>query len=320
MNREKEWTVEPNFSGERLDKAINIKFGLSRNQAQTMLESGDVKIEERQLKPNHRLKGGEKILLRFPEENKPVNIIATRLEFPILFEDDDIVVIDKPAGVVVHPGAGKETETVVSALLGHTRLSPIGAPLRPGVVHRLDKGTSGVMVLAKNSKAHRALTETFAGHDIHKEYLAIIQGHIVNKKGRIEVTIERDRVHRKRMKATSPEKGRMALSRFEVVEYLEGATLVRVQIMTGRTHQIRVHMSFTGHPLVGDRTYGGRAVKGINEIFLHSARLIINHPITGKQNEFAAVLPPAFISALETLGMKRDLISRIQLQPFSADT
>lgn len=302
MNKVEEWLVENEFAGMRLDQAINQKYReISRTLAQSMIKAGEISLDGSSVKPGFKLKGGEKIQLSLHKEEPVSDITATPLDFKILYEDKHIVVIDKPAGLVVHPGAGKETVTVVSALLGHTSLSPIGAPTRPGVVHRLDKGTSGIMVLAKTREAHRRLTEAFSGRELEKEYLAIIQGHIVNRKGRIEVAIERDKIHRKRMKATPAAKGRMAISLFEVIEYLEGATLVKVKILTGRTHQIRVHMAFTGHPLLGDITYGGKRWQKRAHHFLHSSRLAFNHPITGAKLELQAELPPDFAQALQEL-------------------
>ncbi|HOI92928.1 MAG TPA: RluA family pseudouridine synthase [Candidatus Rifleibacterium sp.] len=302
MSKIKTWAVEPEYAGLRIDLAINRKFGqISRTLAQEMLKTGEIKVGNQLVKPGLKVKGGENVEIAFrPEEVEP-EIKATTLDFPILFEDRHMIAIDKPAGLVVHPGAGKEKTTVVSALLGHTKLSPIGAPTRPGVVHRLDKDTSGVMILAKTRDAHRKLAEAFAGHELEKEYLAIIQGHIVNRKGRIEVAIERDKIHRKRMKATSAEKGRMAISIFEVLEYLKGATLVKVKILTGRTHQIRVHMAFTGHPLLGDVTYGGKRLEKKAEHFLHSHRLALKHPVTGKELEFIAPMPDRFTHMLTQL-------------------
>ena len=302
MSKIETWAVEPEYAGLRIDLAINRKFGqISRTLAQEMLKTGEIKVGNQLVKPGLKVKGGENVEIAFrPEEVEP-EIKATTLDFPILFEDRHMIAIDKPAGLVVHPGAGKEKTTVVSALLGHTKLSPIGAPTRPGVVHRLDKDTSGVMILAKTRDVHRKLAEAFAGHELEKEYLAIIQGHIVNRKGRIEVAIERDKIHRKRMKATSAEKGRMAISIFEVLEYLKGATLVKVKILTGRTHQIRVHMAFTGHPLLGDVTYGGKRLEKKAEHFLHSHRLALKHPVTGKQLEFIAPMPDRFARILAQL-------------------
>lgn len=302
MSKTETWAVEPEYAGLRIDLAINRKFGqISRTLAQEMLKTGEIKVGSQLVKPGLKVKGGEKVEITFrPEEVEP-EIKATTLDFPILFEDRYMIAINKPAGLVVHPGAGKEKTTVVSALLGHTKLSPIGAPTRPGVVHRLDKDTSGVMILAKTRDVHRKLAEAFAGHELEKEYLAIIQGHIVNRKGRIEVAIERDKIHRKRMKATSADKGRMAISNFEVIEYLKGATLVKVKILTGRTHQIRVHMAFTGHPLLGDVTYGGKRLEKKAEHFLHSHRLALKHPVTGKELEFIAPMPDRFAHMLTQL-------------------
>ncbi|NCB38150.1 MAG: RluA family pseudouridine synthase [Erysipelotrichia bacterium] len=302
MNRVEEWVVEPEMAGLRLDLAINQKHReISRTLAQEMLKNGEIKLNGQTVKSSLKLRGGEKIWITFRDDEPEQEIKATELDFPILFEDKYMIAINKPAGLVVHPGAGKEKTTVVSALLGHTKLSPIGAPTRPGVVHRLDKETSGVMILAKTRDAHRKLAEAFASHELEKEYLAIIQGHIVNRKGRIEVAVERDKIHRKRMKATSSEKGRMAISQFEVIEYLKSNTLVKVRIMTGRTHQIRVHMAFTGHPLLGDVTYGGKRFEKKAEHFLHSSRLVLKHPISGKEMILEAALPERFAGVLEQL-------------------
>lgn len=302
MSKTEMWSVEAEFAGLRIDLAINRKFpAISRTLAQEMVKTGEIKVENQQVKSGLKIKEGQKVEIVFrPDEVEP-EIKATILDFPVLFEDRYMIAINKPAGLVVHPGAGKEKTTVVSALLGHTKLSPVGAPTRPGVVHRLDKDTSGVMILAKTREVHRKLAEAFAGHELEKEYLAIIQGHIVNRKGRIEVAIERDKIHRKRMKATSSEKGRMAISQFEVVEYLNGATLVKVKILTGRTHQIRVHMAFTGHPLLGDVTYGGKRLERKAEHFLHSSRLALKHPISGENIEFKAPMPDRFAQVLDQL-------------------
>jgi 23S rRNA pseudouridine1911/1915/1917 synthase len=310
MARIEEWIVEAELAGTRLDSAINQKYKtVSRTLVQEMLKNGEITVNGSPAKPGQKLKGGENIRIAFRDDEVTTDIQATNLDFPILYEDKYIIAINKPAGLVVHPGAGQEKTTVVSALLGHTRLSPIGAPTRPGVVHRLDKDTSGVMILAKTRDAHRKLSEAFAAHEIEKEYHALIQGHIVNRKGRIEVAIERDKIHRKRMKATSAEKGRMAISIFEVVEYLKSSSLVKVRILTGRTHQIRVHMAFTGHPLLGDVTYGGKKWERKSQHFLHSSRLALKHPITGKEMVFEAPLPPAFAQMIESLRESAQAIS-----------
>ena len=301
MENNEIWLVEQDYDGIRFDQAINKKFpDISRTLAQEMIKNGEIKINNSVGKSSQKLKSGDKIEITFRSEEVDSGIEATEMNFPILYEDNDIIVINKPYGLVVHPGAGNEKVTVVSSILSHTNLSPIGAPDRPGVVHRLDKETSGIMVLAKTKEAHKNLADQFASHDLEKEYLAIIQGHIVNKKGRIQVAIERDPVNRQRMKATSEDNGKMAISIFEVVEYLKNATLVKVKILTGRTHQIRVHMAFTGHPLLGDTTYGGRKF-GTSEHFLHSNKLSFKHPITGKEMTFEAEIPQRFQQVLKEL-------------------
>ena len=301
MSRIENWNIEEDYVGMRLDQAINKRFpDISRNLAQEMIKNAEIKIGNSIPKASQKLKAGNIIEITFRDDELNTEIQATEMNFPILYEDDDIIVINKPFGLVVHPGAGNEKVTVVSALLSHTNLSPIGAPDRPGVVHRLDKETSGIMVLAKTKEAHKNLAEQFASHELEKEYIALIQGHIVNKKGRIQVAIERDQVHRQRMKATSVDNGRMAISIFEVMEYLKNSTLVKVRILTGRTHQIRVHMAFTGHPLLGDTTYGGKKF-GNSEHFLHSAKLSFTHPITGKSMTFQADIPERFKEVIEEL-------------------
>lgn len=294
-----EFTLAPEAKGERLDAALAGKAGdISRTALQELIKSGAVTVDGKPAKPSQKMKGGEAVHIQIPEAAAPETIAATPLKFPIVFEDEHLVVVDKPAGLVVHPGAGHETESVVSALLSNMSLSPVGAPLRPGVVHRLDKATSGLMVLAKTEKTHRKLTKAFAGRAVTKEYLALVQGRIKDERGRIEVAIERDRLHRKRMKATYGERGRMAVSVFEVVERLHGASLVRVRIETGRTHQIRVHMAFLGHPLLGDVLYGGRRIEGKTIHFLHSAKLSMAHPVTGKHMTWERPVPPEFAAAI----------------------
>lgn len=302
MNKKLEWVVENEYKGKRLDASVNKKFDyISRSEAQTLIKENGITVDGCSVKPSIKLKGNEVITIFLKDKEEIKCIEATPLNFPVVFEDDHIIVINKPSGLVVHPGAGHEKTTVVSALLSHTKLSPIGAPIRPGVVQRLDKATSGLMVLAKTEASHRKMAELFSTHDIEKEYTAIIQGHIVNRKGRIEVAIERDRVHRKRMQPTTSEKGRMAISQFEVIEYLNGATLVRVNIKTGRTHQIRVHMAFAGHPLLGDTLYRGRKLNGKAEHFLHSTILGFSHPITNEKMRWQVDLPDRFSEVLNEL-------------------
>ncbi|HOY68062.1 MAG TPA: RluA family pseudouridine synthase [Candidatus Ozemobacteraceae bacterium] len=302
MTRILEFTLGPEANGARLDAALAGKAGdLSRTALQELIRQGALTVDGKTVKPGLKLKGGESIRVELPEKSAPETISATPLTFPIIFEDEHLVVVNKPAGLVTHPGAGHETESVVSALLSHARLSPIGAPLRPGVVHRLDKGTSGLMVVAKTEAVHRKLARSFAGRQVTKEYLALVQGRVADDRGRIEVAIERDRLHRKRMKATYGERGRMAVSVFEVIERLRGASLVRIRIETGRTHQIRVHMAFLGHPLLGDVLYGGKRIDGKAVHHLHSARLALKHPVSGVPTTWEAPLPNDFSETLASL-------------------
>jgi len=296
------WVPREAEIGLRLDLALSRHFpDTSRAMIQEMVKNGEITIDEKTVKPSRKIYGGERVSITLREPEKPPMISATELDFPILFEDEDIIVVNKPAGLVVHPGAGKEAFSVVSALLSRTHLSPIGAPLRPGVVHRLDKTTSGVMVLAKTETAHRKLAKIFSGRSAEKEYLAILEGKPAVEKGRIEVAIERDRLHRKRMKATSSDKGRESVSVFEIIESFRHAALARVKIETGRTHQIRVHMAYIRSPLLGDVTYGGSKWEGKAIHYLHSHRLSLKHPISGNKMEWIAPLPSQFQEALQHL-------------------
>jgi 23S rRNA pseudouridine1911/1915/1917 synthase len=305
MSKSETWLVDEEFEDLRIDQAICEQFeDISRNLAQDMLKNKEILVNGKAVKPSFRLKGGEEVFIEHRSLETITEIEPTPLNFSVIFEDEHLVVVNKPSGLVVHPGAGREKTTVVSAMLSHTQLSPIGAPTRPGIVHRLDKETSGLMVLAKTFEAHRGLSTAFAEHKVDKWYTALIGGRIVNQKGRIEVAIERDKVHRKRMKASSSPDARMAISLFEVDEHLNSASLVTVQILTGRTHQIRVHMAFTGHPLLGDTLYGGRAPKGLKDHFLHSKKLGFEHPITGENMVFEAPLPEEFVKTIEALREK----------------
>ncbi|MBF0410093.1 MAG: RluA family pseudouridine synthase [Candidatus Riflebacteria bacterium] len=302
LKRHYHLTVDLSSKGKRLDALLAETFPeLSRSLVQEMIQTGVIKISENQVKPSVKVRGGEKIAFEIPQKAEVETITASELDFPILFEDEHIVVIAKPYGKVVHPGAGHEKESVVSALLSHTALSSIGAPIRPGVVHRLDKTTSGVMILAKTDKAHARLVKMFSRHEVEKEYLAIVQGIPQATKGLIEVAIERDRVNRKRMKATDPERGKRAVSRYEIVERFRGHSLVKVVIETGRTHQIRLHMAYIGHPLSGDVLYKAKAFLGKAKHFLHSTRLSLKHPITQEQIEWTTPLPSEFEEIVKQL-------------------
>jgi 23S rRNA pseudouridine1911/1915/1917 synthase len=231
------------------------------------------------------------------------------LPLRIVFEDADVVVLDKPAGMVVHPGAGHPGGTVVNALLHHVKdLSGIGGELRPGIVHRLDRGTSGLMVVAKNDAAHQELARQFHDREVEKEYVALVWG-VVHAGRRIDAAIGRDPGDRQKM-STRARRARSAVTRVTWARHFKGVTLLKVAIATGRTHQIRVHLSAIGHPIVGDRTYGGvhrrvaqdlRAVQRLERPFLHAARLAFTHPADGRQVEFDSPLPPDLEAVIDEI-------------------
>lgn len=231
------------------------------------------------------------------------------LPIEILFDDADVVVVNKPAGMVVHPGAGHGTGTLVNALLHHVKdLSGIGGEVRPGIVHRLDKGTSGVMVVAKNDQAHQELARQFHDREVAKEYIALVWG-LVQQRKRIDLPIGRDPVHREKI-STRARRARTAVTRVTWARHLPGLSLLRVAIATGRTHQIRVHLSAIGHPIVGDALYGGvhkhirgdlRPVLRLTRPFLHAERLAFTHPGTGERLEFSAPLPGDLESVLRDI-------------------
>jgi 23S rRNA pseudouridine1911/1915/1917 synthase len=240
--------------------------------------------------------------------------VAEDLPLPILYEDADVVVIDKPAGMVVHPAAGHATGTVVNALLYHVDdLSGVGGELRPGIVHRLDRGTSGVMIAAKNDAAHQELARQFHDREVEKEYVALVWG-LVQQGRRIDAPIGRDPADRQKM-STRARRARSAVTRVTKAEHLRGVSLLHVAIATGRTHQIRVHLSAIGHPVVGDPTYGGvhrrvandvRAVQRLERPFLHAARIVFTHPSEKRRMEFSSPLPVDLQAVLDDICARQD--------------
>ncbi len=253
-------------------------------------------------RPSARLRAGQRVRVAIPEPAAAVPA-PEAIPLAIVHEDAHLVVIDKPAGLVVHPGAGRDSGTLVNALLHHVRdLSGVGGVLRPGIVHRLDRGTSGLLVVAKDDATHRELARQFASREVEKEYLALVLGVPQRKQGTIAAPIGRDPVQRKRMSVRAS-RGREARSQYAVVEAFDGAALLRVRIMTGRTHQIRVHLASLGHPVAGDATYGGtrtpssrrsaarQALRTLVRPALHAARLAFTHPATGARVAFESPLP-----------------------------
>lgn len=284
---------------------------LSRSRLQQLIEQGRVVVDGRPRRPSARLEPGQHVSVDEPEP-EPAEPRPEALPLAVVHEDAWLVVVDKPAGMVVHPGAGTPGGTLVNALLHHVRdLSGIGGVMRPGIVHRLDKGTSGLIAVAKDDATHRDLSRQFARREVDKQYLAVVLGH-PPPEGETDAPIGRDPVHRKRMAVGAP-RSRPARSGWRVEEWLDGAALVRVQLHTGRTHQVRVHLAALGHPLAGDATYaGGRrpvcrrhearaALEGFPRPALHAARLRFRHPGTGRELALESPLPPDVTRLIERL-------------------
>lgn len=287
--------IAPGQAGGRLDQFLAAQIPeLSRSRLQVLIRDGHVTVNHAPAKPGAKLRIGDAVALVEPPP-APVETRAEEIALNVLFEDDDLIVINKPAGMVVHPAAGNWRGTVVNALLHHCpALSGIGGEQRPGIVHRLDKGTSGCLVAAKNDAAHHALGRQFAGREVAKIYLALASGRFARASGTIEARIGRHPVHRKKM-AVAKERGREARTSYRVLGACGGGTLVECTLHTGRTHQIRVHLKHLGHPLLGDEVYGKRA--GFSRQMLHAWKLGFDHPRTGQRMNFRAPLPPDFLAA-----------------------
>lgn len=315
-----EFIVSADFEGQRLDRfLVSVLESHSRSQIQRLIADGHVVIrnapsrrqgpaEPAPAKANFAMREGDAVTVDVPE---PVATAAEGEALPldILYQDEDLAVLNKPAGMVVHPGAGHASGTLVNALIHHLDdLSGIGGQLRPGIVHRLDRGTSGVMVVAKNDAAHQELARQFEEREVEKEYIALVWGG-VSAGRRIDAAIGRDPNNRQKMTAKTKH-ARAAVTRITRARALPGLTLCQVAIHTGRTHQIRVHLSAIGHPIVGDATYGGvhrrvpgdiRAVQRLERPFLHAARLAFTHPRDKRRMEFTAPLPDDLLDILESL-------------------
>ena len=296
-------TVPDDSEGVRLDRfLVSVLPDQSRSQVQRLINEGQVRVAGREAKSNQPVKTGQDITVDVVAPVDPVPR-PEPLPLPILYQDHDVIVVDKPAGMVVHPAAGHASGTLVNALLHHVDdLSGIGGEKRPGIVHRLDRGTSGVMVVAKHDAAHEELSRQFAEREVEKEYLALVWGEVMAGR-RIDAPIGRDPSNRKKMSSASARvrRSREAVTRIVRAEHFgRMLTLAQVAIHTGRTHQIRVHLSAIGHPIVGDALYGGvhrrvpgdlRAVTHLERPFLHAARLAFTHPHDERRMEFTSGLP-----------------------------
>jgi 23S rRNA pseudouridine1911/1915/1917 synthase len=316
-----EFLVPSEFDGQRLDRFLtSVVEGRSRSQVQHLIEDGHVQVRRgtsgaaATVRPNLSVRTGDQVTLDLPPPT-PTDAAPEPLPLEVLYQDADLAVINKPAGMVVHPAVGHATGTLVNALLHHMRdLSGVGGELRPGIVHRLDRGTSGVMVIAKHDAAHQELSRQFHDREVEKEYVALVWG-VVRAGRRIDAAIGRDPVHRRKMSARA-RRAREAVTRITRARPLRGVTLCQVAIHTGRTHQIRVHLSAIGHPVVGDPLYGGvrrripgdlRALQRLDRPFLHAERLAFAHPRDGRRMEFTAPLPDDLMDILEELpGWKDD--------------
>lgn len=284
-------TAEAEDAGTRADVFLAAKLGVSRSNMQKLLEDGRVKRGEKIIKANYKVRAGEMFVVDIPEP-EPIEAVPENIPLDIIYEDDDVVVLNKARGMVVHPAPGNYTGTLVNALLYHcSNLSGINSAIRPGIVHRLDKDTSGIMIVAKNDAAHISLSQQIQSKTAVRTYLAVVRGNIKTDSGTIETQIARDKTDRKKM-AVVKDGGRDAITDYEVLERFGKYTLVRCKLRTGRTHQIRVHMEYLGYPLVGDPKYSPMKTPfGIKGQALHSHTLEFTHPRTGECMKFEAPLP-----------------------------
>lgn len=283
--------ITENEAGMRADVALAQLLEITRSNMQKLLEEGRAVRGQKVIKSNYRVKAGEEILVNLPEP-QPLDVQPEDIPLDIIYEDDDVVVVNKARGMVVHPAAGNYNGTLVNALLYHCKnLSGINGVIRPGIVHRLDKDTSGIMICAKNDSAHLSLSEQIQSKTAQRTYLAVVRGNVKNDSGIIETQIARDKNDRKKM-AVVTEGGRQAITEYEVAERFGKYTVVKCRLKTGRTHQIRVHMEYLGYPLVGDPKYSPMKTPfAINGQALHSLTLSFTHPRTGERLTFAAPLP-----------------------------
>ncbi len=301
--------MEESLPQVRLDTYLRTQFpAASRGILQRLIVQGHIKVNGQPAKPDQRPRAGDRVDVYWPEA-RPAESPPQDIPLNIVYEDADLLVLNKAPGMVVHPSVGHDEHTLVNALLHHCRgqLSGIGGVARPGIVHRLDKETSGCMVVAKNDQAHLALADQFKGRSMSKVYDAIVCGNLMRDSGEIRAAIARHYTHRKQM--TVQEGGREAWTSYKVIERLRGATWVEARIHTGRTHQIRVHFQSLGHPLAGDTLYGKRQNTHLREcsgyspprVLLHARTLTFAHPRTGKREAFAAPLPEDFVEAVTAL-------------------
>ncbi|EZP77968.1 pseudouridine synthase [Parageobacillus genomosp. 1] len=293
--------IDEEYDNERIDKVIAVlNEEWSRSKVQQWIKNGLVTVNDRSVKANYKCEAGDVVVIRLPEP-EPLHVEPENIPLDIYYEDADVLVVNKPRGMVVHPAPGHMRGTLVNALLAHcTDLSGINGVLRPGIVHRIDKDTSGLLMVAKNDVAHQSLVDQLVKKTVTRKYKAIVHGVIPHDYGTIDAPIGRDKRDRKKM-AVTEENGKEAVTHFRVLERFRHYTFVECQLETGRTHQIRVHMKYIGYPLAGDPQYGPKKTLPIDGQALHAGVLGFTHPRTGEYLEFEAPLPPEFEAILQWL-------------------
>lgn len=280
----------------RLDVYLSDKLDYSRSNISKRIKEGKILVNEKKVKNGYILKENDIITLDLTSEES--NIIPEDIKLDIYYEDEDIIVVNKPSGMVVHPAAGNKSGTLVNALINHTKnLSDVNGEVRPGIVHRIDKDTSGLLLVSKTNKAHNVLAALFKKHKIKRKYIALVSGVIKHDKGRIEAPIGRSNTDRKKFMVTD-KNAKEAITNFKVLERYKDATLLELVLETGRTHQIRVHLSYINHPIINDKVYSKKIINDYGQM-LHAYYLGFNHPITGRFMEFEAPLEKEFLEILE---------------------
>ena len=293
--------ITQEFVGKRIDKIISIEEDISRTTVQRLIEESKILLNGKKTKPSYIVQLDDEIVI-FEDEPKETNLKPEDIPLDIIYEDDDILVVNKQKGLVVHPGNGNPNGTLVNAVMAHCKegLSGIGGEIRPGIVHRIDKDTSGLLIIAKNDKAHINLSEQIKNHEVKKTYIALVRGRMKENQATIDMPIARSQKDRTKMAVSR--NGKNAVTHIKVLQKFDEYTLLEVNIETGRTHQIRVHLSQIGYPIVGDMVYSnGKNPFGVVGQMLHSSKLEFVHPITGEKMKLEAELPKYFEEVLEKI-------------------